>query len=286
MTRTVPAIFAALLVASASFAQSNIHRPGNAVSISGRVSDPCGDPLPKARVTLRRIRGGEVTSTTQTGQEGVFVFSPVVPDVYLLRIETEGAEPLQQTVDASRNVDIEIDVAMIMPDLVMCHGTPPVPYHPAELMQTLDPRPEHPADTDSLRLALCDLAGRPEQFDGKIVTVRGRIRIAFEDFELPTSSCEGSAIEGIWLEYGRGPKRQPTTWCCGDRVPRDRLKMIQDESFRSFHRALIARSRTKASITATLTGRIDAAPAGGFGHFGIFSVRLVIRSVADVELSP
>ena len=64
--------------------------------------------------------------------------------------------------------------------------------------------------------------------------VHGDVRVAFEEFALVTKGCDSAVLDGIWIEYGRGPKRQPVTWCCGDLIPRDPLAMIMDPSFRKF----------------------------------------------------
>jgi hypothetical protein len=123
------------------------------------------------------------------------------------------------------------------------------------------------------------------------------VQIAFEDFELSAETCEGGKIDGIWLEYGRGPKKQPTIWCCGDLTPRDPLVLVQDNEFRRFHRLLTAKKRA-GRITATLAGRFDSVETepcpgdskarccgfGNFGHFGMACGRLVIQRVSDVEI--
>jgi hypothetical protein len=148
-------------------------------------------------------------------------------------------------------------------------------------------------------LKMCELVQRPEQFSGKLISVRGRVQIGFEDFELSVAECGSRNIQSIWLEYGKGPKRQPTTWCCGAMVPTDSLVVIENDAFRTFDRYLIAQSRAHLhSVTATLTGRFDTKPTqpcpdgksqccnGGFGHMGAFCARLVIQSVSEVEGTP
>ena len=130
---------------------------------------------------------------------------------------------------------------------------------------------------------VCDIAKHPEQFNGRMVTVRSPVRIAFEDFELSAAKCEGAKIQGIWLQYGSGPKRQPTTWCCGDLTPRDPLAVTRNDDFNLFDRLLTAagsKPNYSEPVTATITGRIDAAQ--GFGHFGLFGARLVIQRVSNV----
>jgi hypothetical protein len=155
------------------------------------------------------------------------------------------------------------------------------------------------------RVGVCDIVKEPERFNGRMITVRGRVSIAFENFELSAAQCAPKGLDGIWLEYGRGPKMQPTTWCCGDLTPDDRLALVQNQDFRSFHRLLTAQRRAKGcyegqcyvyDVTATITGRLDAvkpeaAPNGssicaGFGHFGIHCSRLVIQKVSDVVAKP
>src|SRR5437763_4462 len=72
-----------------------------------------------------------------------------------------------------------------------------------------------------IQTTLCELAQTSDRFNGKIVAVRGPVQIAFEDFSFSVAECGSRKVDGIWLEYGRGPKHQPTTWCCGDLTPSD-----------------------------------------------------------------
>jgi hypothetical protein len=85
------------------------------------------------------------------------------------------------------------------------------------------------ADTN---VDVCEVLQHPQTFNGKMISIRTRIRIEFEDFEIDTPSCANKVIDGIWLEYGKGPKKQPTIWCCGDLTPADQLGLIQDSAFR------------------------------------------------------
>jgi hypothetical protein len=151
---------------------------------------------------------------------------------------------------------------------------------------------------------VCEIAQSPGRFHGKLVTLHSRVLIAFEDFELSAADCPKPKIDRIWLEYGKGPKSQPTVWCCGDTIPRDELTLVQNNDFRAFHRYLTAQRGKKGckkwqcysfSVTATITGRFDAAEtrscpngtgeccSGGFGHFGLSCGRLVIQGVSKVE---
>jgi hypothetical protein len=124
-----------------------------------------------------------------------------------------------------------------------------------------------------------------------MIRVRASIEIGFEDFKLSADACTGRTIDAIWLEYGRGPKKQPTIWCCGDLTPRDSINVVGDAEFRKLDEFL-----TKLiPVVATIMGRFDSTPQvpgasgrpaycpDGFGHFGIFCARIVIQSVSNVE---
>jgi hypothetical protein len=149
-----------------------------------------------------------------------------------------------------------------------------------------------------IQTTVCELVKSPASFNGKIITLRGPVQIAFEDFGLSASDCTEKKIDYLWLEYGRGPKRQPTTWCCGDMVPRDRLALVQNAEFYRFHHYLTSQKKAKACydcylyrVTATLTGRFDAVEPQpralcGFGHLGTACGRLVIGTVSDVVADP
>jgi hypothetical protein len=149
-----------------------------------------------------------------------------------------------------------------------------------------------------IETTVCDVVRSPASFNGKIITLRGTIQIAFETFGLSASDCTNKKIDYLWLEYGRGPKRQPTTWCCGDMVPRDTLVLVQNTDFHRFHRYITAMKKAEGCydcylyhVTATLTGRFDAVEpqpraSCGFGHFGMACGRLVIGAVSDVLANP
>jgi hypothetical protein len=145
---------------------------------------------------------------------------------------------------------------------------------------------------------VCEVLQHPQSFNGKIISIRTRIRIEFEDFEVDIPSCPQKVADGIWLEYGKGPKTQPTTWCCGDLTPRDQLGLIQDSAFRKFDSYLRAVRKGKPlyAVSATVSGRFDTVPTticpdgihqcprdGGFGHLGVFASRLIIHSVSQVS---
>jgi hypothetical protein len=155
-----------------------------------------------------------------------------------------------------------------------------------------------------VQATVCEILGHPIAYNGKIVRVRATVDIEFEHSAFSAKECKrAEGYEWIWLEYGSGPKWQPTTWCCGDLTPRDKLNLFQDKTFRLFHRYITAQVKKKGpceygcpryEVTATLTGRLDVLepkrfPNGsmgcfgdGFGHFGSSCARLVLQSVSDV----
>ena len=154
----------------------------------------------------------------------------------------------------------------------------------------------------SLRAAdnvdVCEVLQHPQSFNGKMISIQTPIRIAFEDFEIDIPSCPQKVAGAIWLEYGKGPKTQPTTWCCGDLTPQDQLGLTQDSAFRKFDSYLrsVRKGKPLYAVSATLSGRFDTVPTttcpdrvhqcprdGGFGHLGVFASRLIIHSVSEVS---
>lgn len=145
---------------------------------------------------------------------------------------------------------------------------------------------------------VCEVLQNPQSFNGKMISIRTRIQVAFEDFEVDIPSCPKKVADAICLEYGKGPKTQPTTWCCGDLTPGDQLGLLQDAAFRKFDSYLRAVRKGKPlyAVSATLSGRFDTVPTttcpdgvhqcprdGGFGHFGLCASRLIIHSVSQVS---
>jgi hypothetical protein len=106
---------------------------------------------------------------------------------------------------------------------------------------------------EPIKTTICELVETPEGYSQKIIEVRGHIEIGFENFMLPASECAGRKVDAVWLEYGKRPKRQPTTWCCGDMVPRDPLVLVQDDEFRRLHQYLTAKKRVTGCYDCYLT---------------------------------
>jgi hypothetical protein len=159
----------------------------------------------------------------------------------------------------------------------------------------------------ALEVSPCELAADPPKYDRKLVRVRGRVSLAFEDFSLITDDCHQRAA--VWLALG-GDIATPTTYCCGPHkravgsvltVEGLRIPLKKNREFRTFWESLTARKpgcpRDSQScyandVTATFIGiyfagkeitRSDGTPFyGGYGHMGMATL-LAIEQIADVK---
>jgi hypothetical protein len=86
--------------------------------------------------------------------------------------------------------------------------------------------------TEPIKTTPCEVGKSPAYFNAKIITLRAPIETAFEDFGLSVSERADKKLDYVWLEYGKGPKRQPTICCCGDMAPMNftAAKLAQPES--------------------------------------------------------
>jgi hypothetical protein len=159
------------------------------------------------------------------------------------------------------------------------------------------------AQEPALDVSFCDLAKHPKSFDAKLIRVRGRLSVFFEDFSLVAKNCDTD--QGIWLTFGGDvPGIVSSTWNDMSRKPGVDIKLEgvsygikKDQNFRKLY-ALIAASHHKKPlyrVTATLTGTFLAGeqtklPNGqtefrGYGHLACCAL-LVITQVSDVESVP
>lgn len=272
----LPLLICVVLCGLTVFGQS---RPATA-RISGIVTDDCGDPIRNAVVTLTPVSARPDTIRTESNEDGEFLVAAVRPGKYLLRAELKGAKPHE--IDARAGRDLHDIFLRVDFGLLLCHSIPRVSTSRSESPGSLELK--------TVDASVCELARRPAAFNGTMIRVRARIEIGVEDFKL-SDACTGRAIDAIWLEYGRGPKKQPAIWCCGDLTPRDSLNVVGDAEFRKFDELL-----TKSMpVVATLVGRFDSTQpvagangqepycSGAFGHLGVFCARIVIQSVSNVE---
>jgi hypothetical protein len=150
----------------------------------------------------------------------------------------------------------------------------------------------------------CELIAHPEEYAGKIVKVRAKVSIAFEDFTLATAGCDEKSRQ-VWLMYG-GDEPTPTMSTVNDqsrpagsvlRVEGRPVVLKHDAQLELFKRRLSAVRLTGVSddecsgncrfynVTATLTGIFFAAPdrpLGGFGHMWCCHL-LAIQQIEDVD---
>lgn len=74
--------------------QSNRGESASPVRVSGHIIDPSGGVIPRSTVTLKDAAGVRNIKTFQTGANGAFSFSAVLPGTYDLRVVAQGFRPL------------------------------------------------------------------------------------------------------------------------------------------------------------------------------------------------
>jgi hypothetical protein len=160
----------------------------------------------------------------------------------------------------------------------------------------------------------CDVLQRPADFNGRIVRLTGTVQAGFDDFVLRASGCTGlpfAVPQAIWIDYPKGThaKAGPAmriTLAAVDAPPPPASAVVLEKSkdLRAFDAALSAPLSVKGmclgcvknTVTATVTGRVDAVPAvllqragnryrkvEGFGEMNRYRARLVLSSVSDVH---
>jgi hypothetical protein len=137
----------------------------------------------------------------------------------------------------------------------------------------------------------CELIAHPQEYSEKIVNVRAKVSIAFENFTLASAGCDEKS-RPVWLMYG-GDEPTPTMSTVNDqsrpagsvlRIEGRQVVLKHDAELELFKRRLSAERLTGVSddecsgscrfynVTATFTGIFFAAPdrpLGGFGHMGV-----------------
>lgn len=169
---------------------------------------------------------------------------------------------------------------------------------------------ETPADVTP-----CQLASDPPKYNQKLVRVRSRVTLGFEDFSLYPADCPDARFQ-VWLAFG-GDVETPTIYCCGSHARRPgrdlkvegfRIPLAKDASFDRFLKLLKDAREANPNgdpcydqecnlheVTATLVGRFFSgkpwkSPRGeilymGYGHMGMASL-FAIQRVLDVEDQP
>lgn len=152
-------------------------------------------------------------------------------------------------------------------------------------------------------VGLCEIARSPQEFDNKIVKVRGKAIVGSESFTLSDVGCK----KNIWLEY------PDEVIADSHRQQHKYIKLIRNQDLANLQ-AFIAASTKETperpcmsahcalnDVTATVEGRIDYRSTQckvrpkvnhdspfqcGFGHMGAWNVRLTIQSVSNVVAVP
>jgi hypothetical protein len=169
----------------------------------------------------------------------------------------------------------------------------------------------------AVNTTVCDVLAHPKSFDGKIVQIKGTVQADFDQFAIVDTSCRQS-VNAIWLEYPTGTKAKsgpvevvelqlaknsPGTPQAVSTTPV--TLNYKSKEFKDFDAALSEQFKapgrclacTRSTVTATLTGRIDAVDKpgleknasgmftaiNGYGNLNRYSARLVLQSVADVQ---
>lgn len=158
---------------------------------------------------------------------------------------------------------------------------------------------------EPIKVTPCDLVTIPERYAGKLVEVRGRVDLAFENFTLAQPGCEGK-YPRIWLMFG-GDEPTPIASTVNDneRRPGSMMKvqgqpipLIHDAALDLFNRRLNAERVSPIGdrpcydcylydVTASLIGVFfqdpnGGRPMGGYGHMGCCHL-LAIERVKDVN---
>ena len=139
---------------------------------------------------------------------------------------------------------------------------------------------------------VCEIARRPQDFDGKMVRVRAQVLAGFEVFALRDGDCGR-----IWLRYPEAGAFGATTsfGVATPQIERPAIELRRDRAFRRFAKLIEAEmyprdpktgcmSCLRYEVTATMTGRLDWAGEGrGFGHMNGYPAQLVLQSVTNVS---
>jgi len=114
------AAFVLLVIPSAVFAQTGTS------SVRGTVTDPQGNAVPAATVTLSNAERS-ISRTQKTGAEGTYVFTGVPPNDYLIEVEVKGFKKVHLSnihalVDTPTTVDVQLEVGSISETVMVNSG--------------------------------------------------------------------------------------------------------------------------------------------------------------------
>jgi len=171
------------------------------------------------------------------------------------------------------------------------------------------------AGAQTVDTKLCNILAHPKDFDGKTVRITGTVIAGFDEFIIRDTSCKQS-VNAIWLDYPTGTKAKAgpvavVTLQLAKNSPGQAtlvsatpVTLDTGGDFKKFDSALSASAKTsgrclgcvRSTVTATLTGRLDAVDTvslektgsmftvvKGFGNLARYPARLVVQSIASVS---
>jgi hypothetical protein len=172
-----------------------------------------------------------------------------------------------------------------------------------------------PLWAQTIDASVCEVLAKPESYNGKTVRIQATVVAGLDEFAAVDPACK-QKVNAIWLDYPEGTKAkagpasilqlQLAKNSSGKGANDSSAHVILDKNkdFKDFDSLLSAPAKTserclgcvRASVTATLTGRLDAvAETGleydekaqftavlGFGNLNRYKARLVIASVSGV----
>ena len=124
---------------------------------------------------------------------------------------------------------------------------------------------------------VCEILAHPSSFDGRMVRVTGTAIAGFDEFVVKDTACK-LPVSSIWIAYPEGTrakagpvamlslqlaKNSPGDQTAPKRTP---VSLDANKDFKQFDSLLSAQPKTagrclgcvRSTVTATLTGRIDA----------------------------
>jgi protocatechuate 3,4-dioxygenase beta subunit len=106
-----------LSVIFVALAAAGMIRAQDATVLSGAVTDPNGQAVPATTITVTNTATGSKRET-QTGADGTYVFTQMVPGTYQIRVEAKGFKSavhdnVQVLIQTPRRVDFKLEVGEV-----------------------------------------------------------------------------------------------------------------------------------------------------------------------------
>ena len=191
-TQTVIATIAVLLPGVVT-GQVKSDEPVKTVRISGRVTDAVGAPVADAAVVLKLAGSYDTSDRTKTSEAGEYTFLVVPHRSYELHFEAPGFKRETKALTADKDTDVG-PVALSVS--VGAGSGPVVTESPVEV-----PGSDNTMPTDGItpiKTMLCELAKRPQNFNGKIVQFRAEYISKFQWAGFIDDACSVKIPVGVF----------------------------------------------------------------------------------------